>query len=181
MLIAAAALALLTMLTGCSPPIDDRVAEIAIEAADRQARQNQDVAELTRATATSHQQMIEVIEASRQDLLALEQDLAEQRSQLDSERHSLARERHRESILAPVLLSLGLAAIAVLPLGLAWQALRLSSAPHADDGPLAELLIEDIGSVAPVLLPREGSAPRLTEVASSALQAPDGNGTGRVG
>ncbi len=109
---------LLTLIPACSSP-DARLARLAERTTQQQADQNKMTAEVTKAASENHRRVIEAVEASRQEVVALEQAVQEQRDRLEDERQSLAEERHRESLLAPVVETVGLLLVAALPLVIA--------------------------------------------------------------
>ncbi len=108
---------------GCGSD-SDRVAQIALEASQRQAAQDQEMAKLNQTVAEGTRQMTaERGEANRQ-LLAMEQNLQTQRDDLDAERRSMGAARRRESLLAPVLTTIGALIVCALPLVLCWYLLH---------------------------------------------------------
>jgi len=76
-------------------------------------------------------------------MVAMESDLQEQRAQLDAERRSIAADRVRESLLAPVVSSVGLMLVAALPLVLCWYLLHGLRTPDED---VSEVLIHNLVS-----------------------------------
>jgi len=92
---------LVLMIIGCNSS-DDRLAGLAERSTAGQARQNRTTSEMTRATAENQRRLVETVEKSRQDLVALRKNADKQRAATDQERRDLANERHRESLLAPM-------------------------------------------------------------------------------
>ena len=75
--------------------------------------------------------MVEGENQSRKELVALQRDLQQQqaevgkqRDQLESQRQQLAAQRYRESLLAPVISSIGLLLVCALPCVFAWYLLH---------------------------------------------------------
>jgi len=113
-LILALSLFTLFSLTGC----DDRTTQVAIDAADRQAQQNQELARLDREHASARKELVELhqqVQTERQSLSAGWQDL-------HVEQKTVIQERRTESLivkLVPVLLTL-IAAFFVVRLVSRW-------------------------------------------------------------
>jgi hypothetical protein len=145
------------MTAGCEDP-DTRLARMAEHAIEQQAAQNEELARLNREVAEGTRQLIEADAAARQELLAAQQELQRQQSEvnaqrdaLEAERRAWARQRRTESVLAPILTTLGTALLALLPLVLCWYLLHgLSRTPEQQ---VAELLIEELAAEQPTLLP----------------------------
>jgi len=163
------ALALLLATTGCR---DDsaRVAAVAHQALESQAEQNEELARLSGKVVESSQQLVEQDAQARTEILAAQQDLqaqhtglSQQRDDLEHERRRIAAQRHSESLLAPILLTLGTALLCLLPVGVAGYALYLSSASVPEMADVGQILIEELVSDSPRLLPPSElpSAPRL--------------------
>jgi hypothetical protein len=77
---------------------------------------------------------------------------------LETERKDWAHQRRTESVLAPILTTLGTALLALLPLVLCWYLLHgLSRTPEQQ---VAELLIEELAEEQPARLPPPSSGPR---------------------
>jgi hypothetical protein len=146
LLIVAVAIFLLVM-TSCDED-DERLAQFAAESVRQQAEQNREMSQLNREVAQSHQ-----------DLIGLQQNLEEQqvgvnhqRDQLESERHEIAKQRHRDPIIAAAINNVGLVLACLIPLGLAGYLLYCLR-NQKDDPIVTELLIEEITSDQPTLLP----------------------------
>ncbi len=82
-----------------------------------------------------------------------------QRDALEGERREIAGQRLTESRLGPVLQSLGVFAVCALTLGFCYSLVTKMYSP-ADDA-VGELLLEDLVSEQPKLLPPQMSRPRL--------------------
>ena len=108
---------------------------------------------MARETAESQRRMVESVEKSRQDLVGLHKDLEHQRTTIDQERRNLADERYRESLLAPVLTSIGLLLVTALPLVLCWYLLQTLKNSPTDEAAVTQLLVQDLVADRPILLP----------------------------
>ena len=139
---AATMILLIVLATGCSSS-DDRLVRHVAESNRQQAAQNQEIAKVHREVAEGTSRLVNAIAESRKDMVAMESDLQEQRSQLDKERRSIAAERVRESLLAPVVSSVGLLLVAALPLVLCWYLLHGLRTPDED---VSEVLIQNLVS-----------------------------------
>jgi len=149
-------------LSGCSD--DARLARLAERASDRQAAQNQEMARVTRESAEATKQLVEADAQSRKELVSLQQDLRtdqagvnEQRDKLEEERKAIVAHRHRDPIIANVLGNVGLVLACLLPLVLCWYLLRTMHDETADDSVVAEVLIGELASGEPKLLPPLGT------------------------
>ena len=98
---------LLAATHGC----DDRATQIAREAADRQAQQNTEMAELNKEVASGTHQLVEADAKARTEIVGVHHDLQAERTRLDtswseleSERREIAGQRRTESMLVPVTL-----------------------------------------------------------------------------
>ena len=161
------ALVAILLVTGCDG--DDRLARMATESAARQAEQNRELVRLNREVAEGTKLLVDADSRSREELVALQRDLqAEQaeiggqRDSLERERKALAQERQRDSVLAAVLVGLGESLVGALPLILCWYLLHGLRHESGDEG-LAELLVEEIASEQPKLLPREAVGARPSQ------------------
>jgi len=143
-------LAAIVVLTGCSQ--DERLVRLAHEAADRQAAQNQQMAENTRQVAAAARAVAAADAQARKDFAAMQRDVqtqqaevGRQRDQLESERREAARHRQWDPVIAAAITDIGLVLACLLPLVLCWYLLR---SLHRDnnDPVLTEILIEEIAS-----------------------------------
>jgi hypothetical protein len=133
---------LIVLATGCSSS-DDRLIRHVAESNRQQAQQNSEMAKLHQEVASGTSRLVEAVAESRKEMVAMESDLQEQRTQLDAERRAIANERHRESLLAPVVSSVGLMLVAALPLVLCWYLLHGLRTPDED---VSEVLIQNLVS-----------------------------------
>jgi hypothetical protein len=145
-------LILIALMIGCESA-DERLAGFAERSNAEQARQNQVTSEMAREAADNQRRMVESVEKSRQDLVGLHKDLELQRTTIDQERRDLADERYRESLLAPVLTSIGLLLVTALPLVLCWYLLHTLKNSPTDEAAVTQLLVQDLVAERPILLP----------------------------
>ncbi|MHB0956268.1 MAG: hypothetical protein ACYC0X_07805 [Pirellulaceae bacterium] len=156
-----AGLLLLLLIGGCDEDNENaQVARVAEEAAARQAEQNQEMAKLNREVAAGAHSLVEADSKARQEVIAAQKDLAQQQASLaeqhdalEAERRSMAQQRYHESLLVPVISTLGLLLLCCLPLGLAWYLLHAWHREAQDEIVLGQLLVEELVSPRPVLLP----------------------------
>lgn len=162
--VARLALLILTLwsVVGCDK--DETLAKFAQQAAGEQARQNERMAAQTEAVvAESHElaeaarQLVEQDAQARRELIAAEERMAErmtvERTQLDHERREIARQRHRDPIVAEAVRASGVLLACVTPLVIALLVLRSMSSQEPDHAAVAELLVQEVTSEQPVLLP----------------------------
>ena len=141
---------------GCSE--DARLVRVAEEAADRQAGQNREMAQLNREVAEGTKRLVEAEAQSRKEVIALQQDLrADQadvhraRDRLEVERKQIAAQRHRDPIIANAITGVGLLLACLTPLLLCWYLLR-TVREESDGAVVAEVLIEELMAEHPKLL-----------------------------
>src|SRR3954454_13340430 len=63
---------------------DDKATQIAREAADRQAQQNTEMAQVNKEVAAGSHQLVEADAKARQEIVGVHRDLQAERSRLDS-------------------------------------------------------------------------------------------------
>jgi hypothetical protein len=150
----------LVLINGCN----DRVAQIAREAADRQAQQNTEMARLNKEVASGSHQLVEADAITRKEIVGVHRDLqAEQtrldtsRSELESERRQIAGQRRTESMLVVVSELL----LPILVLGFCWYTLVAVQRGDDTDAKLNELLIREILPDETPLLSSNQKAPSL--------------------
>ncbi len=166
----AAMILLIVLATGCSSS-DDRLIKHVKESNRQQAAQNKEMAKVHREVAEGTSRLVEAVAESRKEMVAMESDLQEQRTQLDKERRSIANERRRESLLAPVVSSVGLMLVAALPLVLAWYLLHGVRSQGEDD--VSELLVQELVSERPRLLASPGSRQAIEHDTASSCEEAD--------
>jgi hypothetical protein len=134
-------------MSGC----DDRAAQVAREAADRQAQQNTAMAELNQEVASGTHRLVEADAQARKELVGVHRDLQSERARLDTswndldqERRQMAGQRRTESLLAPAVQSAGLFAIVALVLGFSWYALTKIRHNGELECAVTDLLLNDV-------------------------------------
>lgn len=145
------------IVTGCNSS-DERLSSLVRETNAQQAQQNQQLTQLNQEAAENHRRVVETVEQSRQEIVQLERDLHQQRERLDGERRELANERYRETLLAPVLNTLGLLLVAGLPLILCWCLLR---GMYQTDDVISTVLVQELVAQNTTNLPAASSRPAL--------------------
>jgi hypothetical protein len=156
-LMASIALAI-SFLSGCDE--DKRVAQVAQEAAERQAQQNQEMARQNQRIAEATKELVQADAQARQDLAAtqgnLRADQAEvgkQRDQLETERKQIATERKWDQLLAPALVDFGILLAIVAVLGFCWYLLMGLRHETITDQAVEEILVQELVSEHPQILP----------------------------
>lgn len=168
--------ALLMLLTtiGCGPAPDahdQRLSDFAKHSTEQQAKQNQAMARQSQAVveesqklADAAQQLVQSDAKARADMIAAQERLTSQldqqraavdtgRDQLEQERKQIAAERHRDPIVAASIQTIGLIVAALLPLVVCIFVIRQMCRAEPDDGAVAELLVAELTTDQPVLLP----------------------------
>jgi hypothetical protein len=126
----------LTALAGCTRDVQDaRLSRVTEQALEQQTHQNKAMADL------------------QKNLQNERSHLDEQQAQLDDERRKIAAARHRDPILANAILGAVGLLVAVLPLGLCWHLLRGLYRPGDDEEAFGELLVQEMTSSRPLILP----------------------------
>ena len=157
-----APIVVMLMLTaiGCDEEENKRLAEMAERHLERQAEQNRQVTELQREVAEGSRRLVEADAQARQEMVALQREVqvertevGRQRDLLESERRDLAAKRHLDPVIAAAITNIGLLLACLLPLVLCWYLLGRRVEP-ADDQAVAEVLLEDLVTDRPLLLPR---------------------------
>ncbi len=168
----ALALAALLTISGC----DNREAEIAREAADRQAEQNRTMAQLHQEVAGGTRRLAENDAQARRQALEVHRDLQAERSQmaegwdsLEAERQSIARQRRTDSFLAALVTGGGAAVAALFALAFAWLALLGQRRQDDAAESFCELLAEDL--LAENLLLSSGPSPNAPLLGAGSLKA----------
>jgi hypothetical protein len=159
----------LILIAGCEPPpSDERLARMAQQSVEQQAQQNEEMARLNREVAEGTGRLVEADSQARQELLAAQRDLHRQQEQvglqrdaLESERKDWAVQRRTESVFAPVVSTLGMTLLALLPLVLCWH--MLHGLGRSEEHQISELLIQEIVSPEPTLLPPPAHTSRVLE------------------
>jgi hypothetical protein len=130
-------------INGCGDNSSERVAQVALEGSKRQAALDQEMARLNQQVTEANRSLIESNGQSQRQVLALAQDVERQQGKLDQERRDLTRLRDRESLLAPVFLTIGTLAVCSLPLVLCWYLLR-GLWRESSEAPVTQLLVDQL-------------------------------------
>jgi hypothetical protein len=137
----------LTWTSGC----DERVVEVAREAADRQAAQNQQMGELQKEVARGTRSLVEADAAARQEIVGVHRELQAERQQLgtgwndlEEERRQLAQMRRTESLVVPMVQAVGAVVLVTMLMGFLWQLLASTRSSDSIDVELSELLIQQM-------------------------------------
>lgn len=159
---------LLATACGCDER-DQRLAEMAREAANRQAEQNRQMADLQKQVAEGSKRLVEADAQARGEMNALQRDLQQsqsevgrQRDLLENDRREIASQRHLDPIIASAIMDTGMVLACLLPLLLAGYALRCVFAPGQTDSVVAEVLVREITTDEPLLLPPPRSMSAIT-------------------
>src|SRR5437868_5789183 len=130
---------------------EDKTSQIAREAADRQAQQNTEMAELNKEVASGSHQLVEADANARKEIVGVHHELQSERTRLDTcwgqleeERRQIASDRRTESMLVPVAKLVGGVSLIVVLLGFCWYALVAARRGDDTDAQLNELLIGEI-------------------------------------
>lgn len=158
-----AAMLLPATAVGCSTS-DSRLSQLAQQAMKEQCQQNQSMADQSFKLAETVQELIARDAQARQELAESQQELTMQlnqqqaaidasRNRLEQERQEIARQRQRDPIVAAAIENAGIIIACLCPLLLAGLTLWGMYSPGADDAGLAEILVSDLTSPKPRLLP----------------------------
>jgi hypothetical protein len=176
------ALALALAMVGCgeSPDMrDQRLAEFARQSMAEQQKQNDRIADQSKAVVDeSHQlaqaakELVTLDAQARRELLAAQSDLASQlaqqqsvvdakRDELEQERREIAGKRNRDPIIASAIQYTGLILGCLAPLGICAFVIRQMQAQEPDHAAVADLLIQELAK--PKLLPGPKLPPKELE------------------
>jgi hypothetical protein len=157
---------LIPVLFGVTNGCDDRVTQIAREAADRQAQQNTEMAQLNKEVASGSHQLVEADAKARQELVGVHHDLQAERtrlaaslSELESERREIAGQRRTESLVVSLASVISGVSLVVTILGFCWYALVAARRDDGTDTQLNELLVHELLAEQPLKLPVDQSRP----------------------
>lgn len=160
---------LLVLIAGCQIE-SERLVEVAREAAQRQAQQNQQMTQLQNQVAEGSRQLVEAEAKARAELTALQRDLQQgqaevgrQRDELEAERRKIASERYWDAVLGNSITAAVVLLACLLPLVLCWALLRRQSEERDADAALAEFLVQELVSDHSALLPASLPRPLLIE------------------
>ncbi|WP_278471793.1 hypothetical protein [Gimesia maris] len=156
---------ILLTVAGCSSDENSRVAELATQQLERQSAQNQRMAELQQEVASGSRELVEADARSRQEMVTLQREMqterneiGHQRDQLEAERREIADTRNRDPIIAAAITRVAMVVVSLLPLLICWLLLSQKIEP-ADDQQMTELLLEDLISAEPRLMPPANTDP----------------------
>jgi hypothetical protein len=137
----------LSSIVGCN----ERVVEVAREAADRQAAQNEQMGELQQEVARGSRSLVEADAAARHAIVGVHRDLQAERRQLNAslndlevKRQQLVGERRTESLLLTLGSALGGLLLVVVLMGFLWQLLATARTSDSVDVELNQLLVEQL-------------------------------------
>ena len=126
----------LTALAGCTRDVQDaRLSRVTEQALEQQTQQNKTMAEL------------------QKNLQHERSHLDQERAHLEVEARRIAAARHRDPIVANAIVGAVGLLVAVLPLGLCWHLLRGLYRPGDDGEALGEMLVQEMTSSRPLILP----------------------------
>ena len=143
------------------------IAPIALSAGcDQNAEMTQQLLEQSRQLTEYQAELDQRIQSERHSL-------DQQRAELEAERRQIARQRHRDPLIAAGITQAALLIVASLPILLLILLLR-AAASEPEDAVLSELLVQELASDAPTLLPAPViPPPALTSDPQSKLPPPD--------
>ena len=167
-------LATLLMTTGCgeSPDMrDQRLVDFARESMTEQRKQNDRIADQAKAVveessqlATAAKELVQSDAEARRELIAAQTGLNSQlndqratvdagRDQLEMERQQIAQQRIRDPMIAAAIQNTGLIIACLLPLVVCIFVIRQMKTQEPDHAAVAELLVSEMTSIRPILLP----------------------------
>ena len=154
------AVMLILTVIGCSDNENTRLAEMAERNLDRQAEQNRQMSDLHQEVAEGSRRLVEADAQARKEMVTLQREaqaerseIGRQRDTLEHERRDLAAQRRLDPIIAAAIMNIGLLLACLLPLILCWQLLSRRPDP-ANDSAIVEVLLEDLVTDKPLLLPQ---------------------------
>jgi hypothetical protein len=189
-----AALLMLVTAAGCSPAPDQRdrrLAEFARQSMEQQAKQNEHIARNSKAMIEENQKLVEATRElvahdaqARQELIAAQERLTTQlnqqqasiaagRDQLEQDRRQIAEQRFRDPILAAAIQNAGLLIACTLPLIVCIFVIKRMSSREPDDAAVAELLVYELTSDRPRLLPGPSLRPPALEHQADRVERSD--------
>jgi hypothetical protein len=147
------------LMSGCEND-EERLVEMAREQAARQAEQSRQMAQLQQELSEGSRRLVEADALARQGLVGLQRDLrtdqaevGRQRDALEEERRQITAQRHWESLLGPAITGTATLLACLLPLVLCLAVLRSLRSPDESEQALSELLIHEMTTDRPLLLP----------------------------
>jgi hypothetical protein len=147
-----------TMLGGCGE--DDRLVRMAEQASQRQAEQNKEIARQNQQVAETTKALVEADAKARQEatvmqgkLRADQAEIGHQRDNLEVERKRIAAERQWDQLLAPALLDFGGGLMIVAVLGFCGYLLIGLRHENNTEQAVGELLVQELVCEQSILLP----------------------------
>lgn len=160
---------------------DQRLAEFARESMTEQRKQNDRLADQSEAVIQESQQLAEAAKGlvesdaeARREMVASQRELNAQinqqrsaidmgRDQLEQERRQIAEQRHRDPLVAAAIQNTGLIIACLLPLIVCLFVIRQMQYEEPDHAAVAELLMTELTSDQPRLLPGTSLRPAALE------------------
>ena len=168
----------------CSSDENARVAELATQQLERQADQNRRMSELQQEVASGSRELVEADAQARREMTTLQREIqterseiGHQRDQLEAERREIADSRNRDPIIAAAITRVAFVVVSLLPLFICWLLLQQKVEP-ADKNEITELLLDELVSAEPRLVPSATSKPDKRRL-SDLPQSPDTPSTER--
>jgi len=199
-------LLILLAIAGCSPPDqrDQRLAEMAQDATERQAQQNEEMSRLNREVAENNRQLLEADADSRREVLELQHELVQrdeqcrqeltalhrevqanigqerasldrQHEELEDERSEIAKQTQRAPVIAEAIKGAVLLLACLCPLALTAYLIHALNGNTDDETAINELLVSEIMSDQPRLLPSPQLATQRLAHETSAQRQPGTN------
>jgi hypothetical protein len=157
--IAPLTISMTTFLTSGCDTDDQRLAKLATDSAEQQARQSERMAEAHANLTDGARQLVESAGRSQESLVTIQHGLEKQQAEighqrdlLEKDRQVIAWQRHTDPIIASAIVQAAVLLACVLPLVLCWILLRRPATTDTD-GLLTEILIEENTADQPLLLP----------------------------
>ena len=154
-------LAVAAILTACSKTPDERIAQMAQQSLDTQARQNERLVQQNQQVIEASKELVAKDAQARQEMANLQHDfqadqheVGKQRDVLEQERRQIAEQRFRDQAVSGAITTVGLLLVAALPLAVAIYMLRAVRHTEASDATLTEVLVDELLADKPRLLPR---------------------------
>ena len=145
------------LMTGCDEEENARVAKVAMEATKQQADQNKEMAKVNQTVAEARKDLVKL----NQEIQSERTGLNTQRDKLEAERKVIAQQRRTESWVGPVIHSSGIVVVAGLAIGLCLLLIFGLRKSDTADTELNELLICELASEEPGILPQPKRLPAL--------------------
>ena len=169
-----AQLMMILLLTGCGSSTDERLLQQAEKHAAQQAETHRQIARQQQEVAEGSRRLVEADAKARQEMASMQNSLREdqaevsrQRDQLETERREMASQRYRDPLVAAAIVNVGLVLAALLPLLVCVYVLWFVARTRDADEAVTELLIGEIVSEKPRLLP----APALPALVQEPIAA----------